>query len=98
MSAIRPVWEFERVNPRSVRRDPFEAAFFTGEEESEEVYGRTDSLVRESIQNSLDARIDQRPAIVRFGISTPTQILPTEVAARYLTGLAAHLGVLENEL
>ena len=97
MSPIGPFWEFERVNPRNVRRDPFEAAFFTGEEESEEVYGRTDSLVREALQNSLDARIDERPAIVRFAISNHAQILPAEAALRYLHGLPEHLHVLGNE-
>src|SRR5262245_16905575 len=72
-----PRWEFEKANPRSVRRDPFEAEFFTGEEENEEVFGRTDSLVREAIQNSLDARIDDRPAEVRFALSHSETAVPT---------------------
>ena len=98
MPPIRPLWEFEKVNPRNVRRDPFEAAFFAGEEESEEVYGRTDSLVREVLQNSLDARIDERPAEVRFAISLPSQRLALDIASRYLHGLPEHLEVMENEI
>lgn len=95
---VQPRWEFEKVNPRSVRRDPFEAEFFTGEEETEEVYGRTDSLVREAIQNSLDARIDDRPAEVRFALSQPEAAVPPDRLAPYLEGLTRHMQALGNEV
>lgn len=96
MSELR--WEFEKANPRSVRRDPFEAEFFTGEEESEEVFGRTDSLVREAIQNSLDARTsDHLPAIVRFAISNSGDELRSDRAQPYLLGLLSHMRELGNE-
>src|SRR5262249_60127015 len=93
-----PLWEFEKANPRSVRRDPFEAEFFTGEEETEEVFGRTDSLVREAIQNSLDARVDDRPAEVRFALSQPETALPTTRLDPYLRGLTRHMHSLGNEV
>jgi hypothetical protein len=95
---IAPRWEFEKANPRSVRRDPFEAEFFTGEEENEEVFGRTDSLVREAIQNSLDARIDGRPAEVRFALSRPENEVPAARLVPYLLGLPRHMQALGNEV
>lgn len=96
MSSLR--WEFEEFNPRAVRRDPFEAEFFTGTEDSEEAYGRTDALVREALQNSLDARIDNRPAIVRFTLSGDTHALHGDSCERYLNGIAPHLKALGNQL
>ena len=95
---IEPLWEFEKANPRSVRRDPFEAEFFTGEEENEEVFGRTDSLVREAIQNSLDARIDDRPAEVRFALSRSETAVPTARLDSYLRGLPRHMQALGNDV
>lgn len=98
MNQVTP-WSFENRRKRSVKRDPFEAEFFTGEEESEEVFGRTDALVREALQNSLDARppgISGSPVKVRFALSSAP--LPSTTASHYLEGLVPHLGALGNEL
>src|SRR5262245_17230719 len=90
-------WSFETRNPRSMKRDPFEAEFFTGEEENEEIYGRTDALVREAIQNSLDARYNDSIVRVRFSLSTPEQALSPAAAKPYLSGLIEHLSAMGNE-
>lgn len=97
MAKLTP-WSFEERRKRSVKRDPFEAEFFTGEEDSEEVFGRTDALVREAIQNSLDARpvgSSGGPVRVRFALSSTA--LPSTTAAQYLDGLVSHLDALRNE-
>jgi hypothetical protein len=92
-----PSWTFEPLPKKFVRRNAFEAEFFTGEEDNEEVYGRTDSLVREAIQNSLDACNGQK-VFVRFFISWEEMQLPPERARPYLEGLIPHLEELRNEL
>jgi hypothetical protein len=90
-------WSFEERNPRSMRRDPFEAEFFTGEEETEDVFGRTDALVRESIQNSLDARADGETVVVRFAISADDEALSHTASVPYVSGLIEHLDALGND-
>jgi hypothetical protein len=91
-------WTFETRSPKTVKRDPFEAEFFTGEEESEEVYGRTDALVREAIQNSLDAPAsDGLPIRIRFFLSMPSDTISPDEAKPYLDGLLPHLDALKND-
>lgn len=89
-------WSFERTRPRSTRRDPFEAEFFTGEGETEESHGRTDSLVREVLQNSLDAAVGGKPVRVRFAFSGSSGALGIDRSAEYLRGLVDHLDSLGN--
>jgi hypothetical protein len=92
-------WSFEERSPKSVKRDPFEAEFFTGEEEDENVYGRTDALVREAIQNCLDAREDgfAGPISVRFFLPDEDQQLAASDITFLLDGLLPHLDALANE-
>lgn len=68
MEEIKGSWYFPKKVPGQVRRDPFEAEFFAGEEESEGEYSRTDGLVRETIQNALDAAAGSEPVRVRYAI------------------------------
>src|SRR5258708_15102939 len=89
-------WSFERTRPRSARRDPFEAEFFTGEGETEESHGRTDSLVREVLQNSLDASLRNGPVRVRFAFSGKSDALSAQRSSEYLSGLVEHLDALGN--
>jgi hypothetical protein len=96
MPGVQPRWSFEERDKKRVRRDPFEAEFFTGEEETEEAFGRTDGLVREAIQNSLDARMsDTAPVRVRIALSRSP--LSSKKASRYLDGLVPHLDARGNE-
>jgi hypothetical protein len=92
-------WVFEARRKRDKKRDPMEANFFTGEEDDEEVYGRTDSLVREALQNSLDARprkdgkLSTEPVRVRFTVGRSP--IPEARARFYLDGLIPHLEAAE---
>ena len=55
-------WSFEQYNPNSKKRDPYGDKFFRDQ-------GSLDSLIRESIQNSLDIpRDSSQPVRMLFGI------------------------------
>lgn len=75
------------MHPGEMNIDPIESEFF-----STEVLGSlADALVREAIQNSLDARAGGEPARVRFAFSSPAAMLEGDQAERYLAGLREHL-------
>jgi hypothetical protein len=79
-----------------MRRDPFEAEFFTGEDDDESGGSRTDSLVREVLQNSLDAGRGEGPVRVRIAIDRHVQLLPSARVEFYLRDLVPHLDSLGN--
>jgi len=87
-------WSFREMSRGEMNTDPVEGEFFTPE-------GLADALVRESIQNSLDARpLDGRqnstPVRVRFHLVGETKGLSSKDAARYLDGLWPHLDAFEK--
>ena len=45
------MWKFKKLDPDSVLTDPTDGSFFANNDDS-------DNLVREAIQNSLDAQVD----------------------------------------
>jgi hypothetical protein len=57
-----PQWRFRAMQPGEMNVDPIEGEFFT----TEALRSVTDALVRESIQNSLDASAGSDPVTVRF--------------------------------
>lgn len=83
-----------------VRRGAFEDEFFTGRDDEGELLGRTDTMVREVLQNSLDARPlgSNEPVRVRFAFSELDAQLSSVCAAQYLNGLVEHLDAVGNEL
>jgi hypothetical protein len=66
--------------------DPIEGEFFT----TEAIDSLADALVREAIQNSLDARIPGRQVSVRFFFSGPALALKKKDRALFLEGFRAH--------
>jgi hypothetical protein len=58
-----PEWIFERVSPAQVELEPTQRDQFNNDE-----VGLADALVRESIQNSTDARAGQERVKVRFSL------------------------------
>lgn len=92
----KPTWEFEVVHPRSLASDPHEAEFFHGEEGSE--IERTDPLIREALQNSLDAR-DPDSALqrveVRIAVHRGSDVAPIGQVSPWLDGLLPHLSELK---
>lgn len=80
-----PRWRFARMTPAEINQDPVQGEFFSREAD---LPGR---LVREAIQNSLDARRGADPVRVRFVFSGERHALPPHRAARYLDGLEDHV-------
>jgi len=60
---IPPEWRFRRMQPGEMNIDPIEGEFFS----TEALGSLADALVREAIQNSLDARAPGMQARVRAG-------------------------------
>ena len=78
-------WHFRRMHPGEMNIDPIEAEFFS----TEALDSLADALVREAVQNSLDARRPGLSARVRFAFPRASTLLRDE--QRYLRGLDAHL-------
>lgn len=64
-------WVFEPLGGASVRRNPNEAELFRTEQADEGEYAGTDALVREVLQNSLDAKAGEGPVHVRIALHAP---------------------------
>src|SRR5271156_4949575 len=81
------MWRFRNVRPDEVEIDPTQDQFFNTED-----VDRTDALVRETVQNSLDAaRPDARsPVRVRFRFATERSRLSPTDSSRYLADLIPH--------
>lgn len=90
MTPNHACWRFARMSPSQVNQDPVQGEFFTAAADL------PDRLVRESIQNSLDARRGNETVRVRFAFSGEEHALPVDVAQRWLTGLAPHLRALAS--
>ena len=80
-----PRWRFARMTPAEINQDPVQGEFFSREAN---LPGR---LVREALQNSLDAKLGGQPVTVRFVFSGNDGALPVDRAARYLQGLKEHV-------
>ena len=75
-------WHFRKMHRAEMNQDPVQEEFFTPE-------GLADGLVREIVQNSLDASSTSGPVRIRFAFSS--EALDADNAARYLAGLDIHL-------
>lgn len=66
---MKPSWKFERKRRSQKSRDPMQASFFTNASIDEDAQ----ALIRELIQNSLDAKVDpasDQPVKIRLSIGT----------------------------
>src|SRR5438094_35679 len=81
-----PSWHFRSMEPGEVHVDPVHDEFFKAQD-------LADALVRESIQNSLDAKAtrSRSPVRVRFRFAAGAHALPAEAVGEYFGGLGAHL-------
>lgn len=77
--------------PGEINVDPVHDEFFKAQD-------LPDALVREVIQNSLDARRGSSKVRVRFRFAHGARALPAVRAARYLDGLYEHLEPLSGDL
>lgn len=82
-----PIWRFRRMQPGEMNIDPIEAEFFS----TEALDSLADALVREAIQNSLDARLPEHTLRVRVAFPTADTWLSGDARERYVGGLEEHL-------
>lgn len=79
-----PAWHFRVMDAGEVQVDPVHDEFF-------KMQDLVDALVRESIQNSLDARRGSAKVRVRFTFATGPRALHPAAASQYFKGLREHL-------
>jgi hypothetical protein len=81
-----PAWHFRSMEPAEMHVDPVHDEFFKAQD-------LADALVRESIQNSLDARASRsRSAVrVRFRFASGAHALHPDALRDYFDGLEPHL-------
>lgn len=81
-----PSWHFRAMDRGEVHVDPVHDEFFKTQEIA-------DALVRESIQNSLDARVprSRAPVRVRFRFAAGMHALHPDAVREYFGGLEPHL-------
>jgi hypothetical protein len=75
------------MQPGEMNIDPIEAEFFS----TEALGSLADALIREAIQNSLDARRPRTEAKIRIAFPTAEQMLTGGRKLRYLAGLWPHV-------
>lgn len=85
-----PVWTFREMARSEINVDPVHDEFFKAQD-------LADALVRESVQNSLDARRPRATVRVRFRLRTGEEALPAEVAVPYFRDLHAHIAAVARE-
>ncbi len=99
MAEQAPRWRFARMIPAQINEDPVQGEFFTSASDLPE------RLVRESIQNSLDAAIEfesedgpeKEQVRVRFAFSGDEHALDATSAAPYVSGLRRHFEAVNDE-
>jgi hypothetical protein len=81
------------MDPGEVHVDPVHDEFFKAQD-------LADALVRESIQNSLDARVprSRSPVRVRFQFAAGAHALPAEAVREYFDGLDLHLNAVARTI
>lgn len=82
-----PYWHFRQMQPGEMNVDPIEAEFFS----TEALDSLADALVREALQNSLDARRPGEQARVRIGFSTAEAQLNGPTCDRWTNGIRDHV-------
>lgn len=79
-------WYFREMQRAEMSVNPVQSEFFS----TEAIEGLTEGLVRESIQNTLDA-MQTTPARIRFWLSGSENAIPAQKANQYFGGLEEHL-------
>ncbi|MEO6260153.1 MAG: hypothetical protein ABIP63_07360, partial [Thermoanaerobaculia bacterium] len=84
-----PSWHFREMSRGEINVDPVHDEFFKAQD-------LADALLREAIQNSLDARRGRATVRVRFRLATGAFAMPFEAAGAYLGGLEPHVSLPET--
>ena len=89
-----PRWQFRKMSKGEMNIDPIEGEFFS----TEALGSLSDALIREAIQNSLDAALPGEQVKVVITFSSSDQNLPASKIEYYLKGLRSHLEARESGL
>lgn len=89
-----PDWIFKRQQPGDTTRDPISGEFFA----TEAIRNSAEALVREGIQNSMDAGLDGETVRVRILLSGDTSSAEPANLTRLFRGLRDHLDARGNGL
>lgn len=84
-------WVFDDLRGAAVRRGPNEDLLFLTKQTGEGQYPGNDTLVREVLQNSVDARCGDRPVRVRLAIHEPGEAPRGRRLAQYFERLVRPL-------
>ena len=87
-------WRFNLVRPSDKAREPIQGEFFA----ADAISNPGEALVREGIQNSLDARRNGETVMVRIRVSGESDAVSRDAVAPFLDGLAEHLKAPGNGL
>ncbi len=87
-------WRFNTWRACDKRRDPIQGEFFATDATS----NPGEALIREGIQNSLDARRNGEKVIVRIRVSGTDAAVPRGKVAPFLQGIDQHLSAPQNGL
>ena len=79
-------WKFRAMSRGEINVDPIEGEFFT----TEALGSLSDALIREAIQNSLDAGIPGEQIKVDISFCPPNSRFQDEKQVRYMKGLRVH--------
>lgn len=101
ISGPLPTWHYKSLQEGDTVRDPIQGEFFA----TEAIENSADALIREGIQNSLDARRassttpwGKEVLRVRIRVSGNPQAIDSDIAAPFLSGNWEHLQVPGNGL
>ena len=84
-------WIFDELRGAAVRRQPNEAVLFQAEQAGEGEYAGNDALVREILQNAMDARAGDEPVRVRLAIYGSSEAPSSARLAYYFQRLKSPL-------
>jgi len=84
-------WVFEKLAGAAVRRDPNETQLFKTEQAEEGEYAGTDALVREILQNSMDASQSDGPVRIRLALHSYSELPDRDRLAHYFGRLESPL-------
>lgn len=101
MAMDKPAWHFKKRAPSDEVVNPIQGEFFNkacdSNEQRQQPWVPAVSLVREAIQNSLDARAEDDPVRVRFYLSGG-EGLPADRARAWFDSLRPHLCATRSHL
>ncbi len=87
-------WQFNTMRPSDKAREPIQGEFFS----TDAISNPGEALVREGIQNSLDARRNGEKVMVRIRVSGTVAAVPRTAVDSFLNGLDEHLKAPGNGL